>query len=371
MKNRKAIPIFLILIGLIVALTAPASAAAEERTLSSWSAEEVQRAEAYGLLPLSPLVEDYEAMEAAVITDWRQPITRAQFIRFALSYAAAMNRCDEGTFRGLVRDYLAEKTDDGYFLIMPFSDDRTEDVALAYALGLAKGRGNGIFDPNAPITRQEAAAFLYRVYAACGGMGEEDIASPFADEDKIADWAAEAVHALRQRDVLRGIGNNVFDPDGSFTVEQCAVTFLRLYEQMPVSRLRGTAVPLFDREKCIQSVIGNKYEALRLEGPAATLLATDFGAMHATRNYYLIYPEGGVRHIAPAVNVWYQDFYMEDPAFSEDGRTLIYTITLERELSHLDETTQLVVLDFAPGVYHAVVDVETGNQTVTVTPLPE
>ena len=47
-------------------------------------------------------------MGAAVVTDWRQPIIQAQFIRFALSYAAAMNHCDEGTFRGRVRNLLAE-----------------------------------------------------------------------------------------------------------------------------------------------------------------------------------------------------------------------------------------------------------------------
>lgn len=372
MKIRKTIPALLVLIGLILTFSQPASAAAaEENILSPWSAEEVQRAESYGLLPLSPLQEDYGALDRACVTDWRQPITRAQFIRFALSYAAAMNRCDEGTFRGLVRSLLAEKSENGYSLIMPFTDDRTEDVALAHALGLAEGRGDGIFDPNAPITRQEAATFLFRVYRACGGTAEEDTAAPFADEAGIAVWATEAVHALRQRDVFRGVGNDRFDPGGSFTVEQCAVTFLRLYEQMPVSRLRGTAIPRFDREETIRGIAGTKDEVLRLEGPMATLLVTDLAAMHATRAYYLIYPEGGARHFAPVVYVWYQDFPMEDPAFSEDGKTLTYTVTLDRELTHLDETTQLAVLDYAPGVYHAVLDVETGAQTFTVTPLPE
>ena len=42
----------------------------------------------------------------------------------------------------------------------PFSVDGTEDVVLAFALGLAKGCGDGAFDPKAFITRQEGAAFL-------------------------------------------------------------------------------------------------------------------------------------------------------------------------------------------------------------------
>ncbi len=372
MKHRKMFIALLVLIGLLMTLVPTVSAAGTgENTLSSWAAEEVRRAEDYGLLPVSPLLENYEAMGADAVTDWRQPITRAQFIRFALSYAAAMNHCDEGTFRGLVRNLLAEKTEDGYSLKYPFTDDRTEDVALAFALELTNGRGDGTFDPNAPIQRQEAAAFLYRVYRACGGAAEEDTAAPFADEAEISDWAMEAVHTLRQQDVLRGMGHGMFQPKGSFTVEQCAVTFLRLYEQMPVSRLRGTAVPLFDREDTIRGVVGTKTEVLRLEGPAATLLATDFSAMHATRNYYLIYPEGGVRHIALAVDTWVQDYYMEDPVFSEDGKTLTYTQTLERQLGHLENETDAFVVDYAPGIYHAVLDVETGEQTVTVKSLEE
>ncbi len=372
MKKRKTLPALLLLLALLLSPGLPAAAAeADETTVSPWAAEEVQRAEGFGLLPLSPLMEDYGALEARLVTDWRQPITRAQFVRFALSYAAAMNHCDEGSFRGLVRNLMAEKTENGYSLKMPFTDDATEDVALAYTLGLVEGRGGGIFDPNAPITRQEAAALLYRTYAVCGGTPEEDTAEPFADEGDIADWARVAVHSLRQRDVLRGMGENTFDPKGNFTVQQCAVSFLRLYELMPVSRLRGSAVPLFDREETIRGVVGKKEEVLRLEGPRATLLATDFSAMHATRNYFFIYPEGGARHIAPAVSTWYQDCYMEDPAFSQDGGTLSYTITLEWELTHWDEEAQLQIVDYEPGIYSAEMDVETGTQTVTRTPLEE
>ena len=37
------------------------------------------------------------------VTDWRQPITRAQFVRFALCYAAVMSRC----YRRLAKEYDA------------------------------------------------------------------------------------------------------------------------------------------------------------------------------------------------------------------------------------------------------------------------
>ena len=368
----KRIVQLVLLLTFLLSLGLPAMAVETgDVSVSAWAAEEVQIAEDYDLLPASPLWEDYGAFEIQTVTDWRQPITRAQFVRFALSYVAAMNHCDEGVFQGLVRDYMAKKTEDGYFLEMPFTDDRTDEVALAYTLGLVEGRGNGIFDPNAHITREEAATLLFRSYAACGGTSEEAEAEPFADEEAIAGWAKEAVYALRKWDVLRGMGENRFDPKGDFTVQQCAVCFLRLYEQMPVSRLKGNTAPLFDREETIRSIVGKKTEVQRLEGPQATFLVTDFAAMHSTRSYYFVYPEGGARRITPAVYVWTQDYYIEDPAFSQDGRTLSYTITLDRNLFHQDNETELQILDYEMGIYHAEIDVETGVQTVTRTPLPE
>ena len=136
----------LLLAAMLFALTLPASASEDGAlTLSRWAEEEVARAGDYELLPGSPLVTTYEGLSGERVTDWRQPITRAQFVRFALSYAAVMSSCDEGTFQGLVRDLLAEKTEDGYFLKMPFTDDSTEAVALAYTLGLVDGRAEGIF----------------------------------------------------------------------------------------------------------------------------------------------------------------------------------------------------------------------------------
>ena len=373
MKKRIAL---CLLLSLLLSLALPALAAGdagggETPALSSWSKEEVGRAEGYGLLPASPLTVSEGGMSVPV-TDWRQPITRAQFVRFALCYAAVMSRCDAGTFQGLVRNLLAEKAENGVSLRLPFTDDRSDEVALAYALGLVEGRGGGIFDPEAPITRQEAATLLYRAYLAVGGEAEPAAeAEPFADEGEIADWALEAVHALRGHDVLRGMGDGQFAPRGSFTVEQCAVCALRLYELMPVSRLRGNAVPRFDREETITGLLGSHRSlALELEGPLASLVVTDFSAMHATMVYYLVYPEGGAEHFSPAVSVWYQDYPMEEPAFSDDGRFLRYTITLDRDLSHFDETTQAPALDYARGVYHAELDVETLRQTVTVTELP-
>ena len=257
MKMKKILSLLLalcFLLGLLPGLV-PGASAAGERTVSPWAAEEITRAEGYGLLDVGDLRADYAQWDSEEVTDWTQPITRAMFVRFALSYAAAMNHSDRSCFQNAVNRLISQRTEDGYFLVYPFSDDHSEEAAAAYALGIIQGRGGGVFDPDALITRQEAAAMLCRAYKACGGEATElGAAAPFADEEDISPWAAEAVHALRSRDVLRGMGDGTFEPQGNFTIQQCAVCFLRLYECMPVSFLKGNVTPVFTQEELISTI---------------------------------------------------------------------------------------------------------------------
>ena len=175
--------------------------AEEERTVSPWAEEELRRAEDCGLLDVGVLRADYAAWTEPV-TDWTQPITRAQFLRFALSYAAAMNHSDREGFQMAVNQLLAEKDRSGQIPVSPFSDDNSREAIAAYTLGIAEGRGGGIFDPNALITRQETAVILCRTYAACGGeVSTEREVRGFSDVEAVAPWAAEAVRFLHGRSV--------------------------------------------------------------------------------------------------------------------------------------------------------------------------
>lgn len=377
MKMKRVMSILLalcFLLGLLPGLV-PGASAAEERTVSPWAAEEIARAESLGLLDVGTLCADYEHWNNTVVTDWRQPITRAMFVRFALSYAAAMNHSDRVSFQGLVNLLVSERTEDGYFLKYPFSDDHSEEVAAAYALGITQGRGGGVFDPNSLITRQEAAAMLCRAYMACGGeslaAGE---AEPFADEDSIALWAKEAVHTLRSWDVLRGMEDGSFDPQGNFTIQQCAVCFLRLSEEMPVSFLRGNVKPVFTREEVIATLETSNKRIQRWDSSEASFLRVDLeGVMHGFTAYYLAYPDGGLRRLDAAVPVRSNAPRFDSAGFSEDGKTFTYTLTLEEDsydyfaLEGAEEPTTNLLS--RAGVYTVTIDVLSGSQTVDYVPL--
>lgn len=149
----------------------------------------------------------------------------------------------------MVDRYLADKDDSGNYQ-NGFNDIIDPDDTLAFYLGVVQGRGNGIFDPNGLITRQEAAAMMTRAYGVCGGtLPKEATETRFPVHEKIADWAKESVSALTSWNVMNGMEAGSFSPEEQCTVEQCIVMFLRLYENAPVSRKNGNVTPRFTYEQ--------------------------------------------------------------------------------------------------------------------------
>ena len=372
-KRNKIIGLLLCLclalsLGLLPAL---ADGAEEERTVSPWAEEELRRAEDFGLLDVGTLPAD-DAARTEPVTDWTRPITRAQFLRFALSYAAAMNHSDREGFQMAVDRLLAEKDRSGQIPTSPFSDDNSREAIAAYTLGIAEGRGGGIFDPNALITRQEAAVILCRTYAACGGeVSAEREDQGFSDGEAVAPWAAEAVRFLHGRDVLRGVGKDRFDPLGYLTVEQCAVCFLRLSEELPVSFLKGNAPHRFTQEEVI-SAIQPADGITRWDGPLAVFIRRDEGAVLGDTAYFLAYADGGIRSLAAGVPSHSYGFPFDTAGFSEDGTVFTYTVTVKEDEYHTvwrdGEPAERVLLAEA-GVYTVVIDVPIGTQTVAREPL--
>jgi len=93
---------------------------------------------------------------------------------------------------------LAEAEAISVFSDVPADHDSFDGIRAAYAYGIITGRGDGVFDPDGFVTRQEAAVLLGRVSALCG-IGENvvfddnavrDIISQYIDYRTAAPWAA-------------------------------------------------------------------------------------------------------------------------------------------------------------------------------------
>jgi hypothetical protein len=358
---------------LIIAVLLPTAASADTATstqaatsplVSDWAQEDVQKAKELGLVPT---LYNYTQYKAVPLADYSVPITREQYVKVAMAFVALQQHCDISGLESLVEFYLAEKTEDGYFMKDAFTDGADRESSLAFYLGMINGRGDNTFDPNGQITRQEAAVVLTRAYKVCGGAlpQESEKASSFTDEEKIADWAKESASALASWNVMDGMEDGSFLPDGNFTVEQCIVTFLRLYENAPVSRKNNNVTPLFTYEQALaceskESRSSFRHTVLRIEGTDATFLRDDYsGVMQGASGLYFVYRDGGVRGVDSVVwdSTWgfTPDQKLGNPRFSEDGKTFYFTITLgEDTVSYYPDPNGKLL--YAKGIYHITVE---------------
>ena len=222
MKRITAVLLLLTLVLLTVPVSAESSSAPEFPdllTCSPWAAAEI--AQAYNLALIPPRLAE----------NWTDGITRAEFTETALYFLAARYNLGIDVFLNDVSDL----NDGAGVPLGNFTDVNNAFVDIAYYYGIIEGRGGGIFDPDSTITREEAAKILYHTYLVYGEEIESavDVETRYADSDKIEDWAKAPVAVMTEWDVMHGISETAFDPDGTYTREQCFLTFLRLYKNAP------------------------------------------------------------------------------------------------------------------------------------------
>ena len=95
------------------------------------------------------------------------------------------------------------------------------NINWAYKNGIVAGMGNGIFAPDAKITREQMAAMICR-YAAYKGISlpKTNAKRTFKDDASISGWAKENVYAMQQAGIIVGYADGsgyVFKPKGNAT----------------------------------------------------------------------------------------------------------------------------------------------------------
>lgn len=108
-----------------------------------------------------------------------------------------------------------------------------EAVRWAASVGLAKGVSETRFAPDAPVDRQQLAAFLYR-YAQLKGQGFTGLWAfelDFADADQVADFAREPMCWLTMKGVITGSDGRL-SPAASASRAQAAQMLVRLLSEL-------------------------------------------------------------------------------------------------------------------------------------------
>ncbi len=362
----------LMALSLALSLSIPAFAATEVHmhhplepyTCSLWAKTEFDRA--VSSLRLDDFLYFYP--------DGTANIARDEFASLAVHFL-----CVQEKSGSIMRDIAAKAvgTVDKYGRLTDiFTDTNLGDVIAAYHLGIIQGRGEGIFDPDASISRQEAAVLLLNTYKSYGGILPEDIpALSFADAEQIAPWAKDSVSILSDWGIMNGLPDGTFSPDAPYTREQSILTVLRLYENAPLSQHKNNVPLLFSQEHILsyfeemdsKSSRENTYGYTltnRWEGKEGLLIRMDWDGRYPISLFYYIHQDGWVRYVDFGVcaTPWsrlYPDLALENPHFSEDGKTFFATITLPQDV--FDGTSDNIA--HPKGTYAVSVNLESMEAT--------
>ncbi len=100
-----------------------------------------------------------------------------------------------------------------------------KNIAIASNQGIISGIGGGLFGVGENITRQDMAVILYRI--AWDRLSKPETPALFADDSYIADYAKEAVYALKAAGVINGVSATEFAPRKNATRAETAVMVYR------------------------------------------------------------------------------------------------------------------------------------------------
>jgi hypothetical protein len=170
---------------------------------SAWAVPEIEQAKAYGLTT------------DEILSDFQKNITRSEFCEISV--------------------LLYEKLTGRTALPVspnPFTDTSHTEILKAYNLGIVKGVSADRFAPDQPTTRQEICVMLTRALKAAIPAINTEVANPaaFADENKIAAWAIDAVRFMNSKGIMKGVGSNTINPLGNTTREQAIALVKRTYD---------------------------------------------------------------------------------------------------------------------------------------------
>ena len=173
---------------------------------SEWAKEEIFAAIERGYVP--------EGLQK----DYALPITRAEFAVMAVKFVSRETGYEEEEFFE-----KAASLSDG----ISFIDTDDKYILAASQCGIIYGVGEGKFEPARSIKREEAAAMLARVYNCYGNIYSFSNIQ-YEDNNLISHWALSDVKFCVSKEIMKGISDTLFDPQGLYTKEQSIATFFRL-----------------------------------------------------------------------------------------------------------------------------------------------
>ena len=165
---------------------------------SDWAQEYIDSAIENGLLPQN------------LRSGYAQAITRAEYCSLAV------------TLYETVMEEITER--------VSFLDTDDVNVEKAAAIGVVRGVNAEmtLFDPDALLTREQAATMLSRLAEAMG-IDLPNHEATFIDMATVSDYAVIPVGQMQASGIMTGYSYDIFAPQGPYTREQSVTTIVRMF----------------------------------------------------------------------------------------------------------------------------------------------
>jgi len=166
-----------------------------------------------------------------------EKITRAAYVKMLVQALEPAPKGEDGTAE-VNRQVGATVYREAYGVQPRFTDVPTEHwagsvIEAAYQAGLIKGAQGGMFYPENPIQRSEAAVLLYRAMVL-KNRAEEKVyfraLLPYRDYRTVPDWAVAAVGTVREKGIMKGFKDGTFRPGGYLTRAEAVAAVYGLLE---------------------------------------------------------------------------------------------------------------------------------------------
>ena len=137
------------------------------------------------------------------------------------------------------------------FVDVPQKAWYVEAVNYAVRNSLMKGVGNDQFDPEGTMTRAMLVTVLWRY------EGEPEAPANTFSDVKAGTWYFDAVSWAAANNIVGGVGNNKFDPDGNITREQMATILYRYCNGKGIDTSKQTSISGFPDAGSVSSYAQN------------------------------------------------------------------------------------------------------------------
>lgn len=143
-----------------------------------------------------------------------QSLTRAQAAVVLVRALGLTNNGSENVFTDVAENYWAKN-----------------EIEIAYQNGIVKGIAEGEFAPDQPLTREQMAVMLSRIFNYKESVDILEYPNPFSDIDS-AHWAYEEIMILNKLGIFTGYEDGSFRPKKSITRAEMAALMNRISDDI-------------------------------------------------------------------------------------------------------------------------------------------